>query len=709
MTRSSEMANKQKKYLLHLSDLHMESIQETEYQLIVEGERKHPLASEIHNDLITNISSNPPLALIVTGDITKNCKHGEFNNAIAFMKSLSSLFKIKDITKFAFVVPGNHDISWGEDYSDYTRENFDTFYKKLFNANLIPSIQKLDLVKQGVVLYGLNSCCRESWKNPGVGFVNNPQLIELAQDVQKCKLQYSDALKIAVIHHHLLPVCDYNLDESKGNTYSILTNAEQVLQVLSQLNFCMIIHGHRHHYNHAVYRKYLKSPSEANKIVSNPIAVIGSGTLCRENQTSNTMYNIITLVDQKPSSYYFSSQTRLSDHAQSNYFAMLDVPITITHYSEIIDRNEILTMALEADIGNEDVSKVFNLILDKCLKAAGIDYGFLAIYDKIIERIRIVSMSQKYPDGMRKRIVGDLYKIGQGITGHIFETEKFYKTDDVLNDPYFSQKHKDIYFEVTKSKISSCLAAPIFNVDNSVCAVINVVKPRDTVNDKNTYDESDAVLWKHLCNEISPAINILVQKEQDKNNEKDLELLTKIQEELDAYGSLKAKLKKIIKMIEDCFQLDIHEGEAIAFILQEARDSTSYYDFISDGFNRPLVYKKGEGLTGGLIEAAKSDVALEHLKGNESRLGNKTTGKCKAPHPKKEEMSLSFFGSPIKMGDDVIGALVMNTHTPEGGDYNSLDGLIKRYLRMLEVISHLVAYKIVEKLNEVHKESNKNK
>jgi 3',5'-cyclic AMP phosphodiesterase CpdA len=697
------MAKRKEHYLLHLSDLHMESIQPELRDSIVEGKKEHKLATKIVTDIKSNFSQDPPLAVIISGDLTLEAKHGEFDNAKSFLISLSRMFDQPKLTDFLFLVPGNHDISWGEQYNEYSKENFNTFYKSLYDngsnvdVTYHDGVFKKILIDHGIVFYGLNSACQESWNHPGVGYIDDFQTSFLEKDIQENRDEYSGLLKIAVLHHHLLPVCNYEFNDKPKETYSILTNADAVLQKLAHLNFSLVLHGHRHHYNHAIVKKYSKSPTETNQIRSNPIAVIGGGSLRRESERANTMYNIISILDKKPPSYYFSMQTRISNYAKGPYYPTIEIPITITQFPDIVDSNAIMNLALEADINITDVSEVFQTILSKCLRAANIEYGFLGIYDKTIQRIRVVAMSEKSPDKMKNIIIGDLYKIGQGITGHAFESRKIYATDDVLSDKYFSHKHKDIYSENIRSEKVSCLAAPIFNVDNSVCAIINVIKPRREVGHNNIFNANDKLLWSYLCNQIGPAINILVQKEQEKNNEKDLELIIQIQNELDLPGTFKAKLLNILNLIKKFYKLDPKDGEAIGFILKAGENY--YYSYAETGFARKLEYQKGKGLTGGLIEAEKPDFALEHLKsGTISDLGFKTTSQCHANQPKKEELCLSYFGYPIFGEKECVGALVLNVVTPRGGTKDSLAELIKRYIRMLNIVSRLVSNKFKDKL-----------
>ena len=688
-----------KKYILHLSDLHMDNLEEDKCRRILDGAKEHPLAEAIYNDVMDNIASNPPIITVVSGDLTHEAEHGEFENARVFLISLLRQFNSNLTADSVLIVPGNHDIQWEKKEKGYSAENFKNFYLKFFKKEFESEpIEKKLLVNDNIVFYGLNSACKENEKHPGVGFISDQQMTWLQKDLRSNRSSYHNYIKIAVVHHHLLPVCNYKFDENDNKkTYSILTNADRVLQQLSTSNFSMVLHGHQHQYAHTVYKRYIKSPSDANQILSNPIAVIGSGTLQRESENSNKMYNIITIEDQKPPSYYFSLETRMSIYQKSQFYSTIKIPITITQYPTIIDSKEILDLALAADIGLIEVKDVFNKILSICLNIADLNNGFLGIYDKTIQRIRVVGISDSTPDNMKKVIVGDLYKIGQGITGHVFQEGDIYTTPNVVNDPLFSGKHKQLYSDHIKTDLVSCLAAPILNIDDSVCAIINVIKPRKDDKDNNVFSFEDEMLWRYLCNQIAPAINILVQKEQQKNDEKDLKLIMEIQERLDNDGSFKGKLDAILKLMWNSLELNESDGEAIAFVLQA--EPNYYYTYSFIGFRKKLEYEKGQGLTGGLIEKEMPDFCLEHLKpGSCSKLGSASTTQCYSNEPSAEELGLSFFGYPMVVEDDCAGALVLNVVTPKGGTKETMSDLIYRYLRLLNIVSKLVMNKFGNKL-----------
>ncbi|MBI2748033.1 MAG: metallophosphoesterase [Burkholderiales bacterium] len=79
-------------------------------------------------------------------------------------------------------------------------------------------------------------------KGDARGYIGSTQLNNALQEVQEFDPS-NQSLRIAVFHHHLVPV--HSVETSIGSE-ALLTDAPVVKQKLYKAKFLMVLHGHRH-------------------------------------------------------------------------------------------------------------------------------------------------------------------------------------------------------------------------------------------------------------------------------------------------------------------------------------------------------------------------------------------------------------------------------------------------------------------------------
>lgn len=232
--------------VLHLSDLHFG----TDHDPVLSS--VDALATIVAKDLRELRLS--PDCVVVSGDLTTQCQPAGLAAAREFMDDLrQKLPQGLDRTAF-LVVPGNHEINWTkikaasdlghpakrireDGFSDY-RGFFAEFYGRVDDDLFTRSWSD-----GRTFVLGLNSCVVDGPDHPGVGYVA-PEQLERARakwedDWKRC------VARIAVLHHHLLPVT-WTGTSTEAQDTSLTVNARRVMNWLSENGFQIALHGHQH-------------------------------------------------------------------------------------------------------------------------------------------------------------------------------------------------------------------------------------------------------------------------------------------------------------------------------------------------------------------------------------------------------------------------------------------------------------------------------
>lgn len=230
--------------ILHLSDTHFGPHHAyPDYK-----EHTYKLAEFIANDL-RQLNTSPD-CIVLSGDISDRANIQEFRHASAFLKVLKERLGCPDIG--LVVVPGNHDVNWPSYKSTGRAQAFlayDKFVRGELNKPCLDPDDSLcwftDKWSNGsVFVLGLNTCIVDSPKRPGVGYVDPAQM-----EAVKAKFEsmwQSRPVRVAVVHHHLLPVA-YTYDHpAEVRTDSLTLNAEEVMRWLANNDFHVVLHGHQH-------------------------------------------------------------------------------------------------------------------------------------------------------------------------------------------------------------------------------------------------------------------------------------------------------------------------------------------------------------------------------------------------------------------------------------------------------------------------------
>jgi 3',5'-cyclic-AMP phosphodiesterase len=183
-------------FIVHLSDFHVGSM-------------------EFKEDLIMNAIKrinelNPDLA-IITGDVTENGYHMEFERAAWFLDHIESPI---------LVVPGNHDSRHlgNECFSELIKNNCETLSIKTKKINAI----------------GLDS------SEPDLDYGKVGRSQQKIMETELRKAGKKDLYKLIALHHHIIPV------PKTGRERNVLTDAGDILKSVIDGKADFVLSGHKH-------------------------------------------------------------------------------------------------------------------------------------------------------------------------------------------------------------------------------------------------------------------------------------------------------------------------------------------------------------------------------------------------------------------------------------------------------------------------------
>lgn len=244
--------------LVHVSDLHFGSNHYFDNLPIFGDHVPEADKPSLQKYLIDSLahSYGPADFLAVTGDLTQMALTSEFKKASSFITSVAQNLSggVSNWSKSIAIIPGNHDVNW-----DMKRADPDARYAGFtpyirFRNSLGYSIDNQveperlyevhDLTeKWNCVIVGFNSCVLEG-PDDHRGYIGESQFQNALEEVEAL-CGTSKPLKIAMLHHHLVPV--NSIESSTEKPEYILQDAGYIKSELLRNNFNIVLHGHRHH------------------------------------------------------------------------------------------------------------------------------------------------------------------------------------------------------------------------------------------------------------------------------------------------------------------------------------------------------------------------------------------------------------------------------------------------------------------------------
>ncbi len=226
------------KYVLHLSDLHFSY----EHQ-----------ADQWHTQLLLDLRNQMQIrelsAVVISGDITNHATVEQFGFAQNFLQQLCESFHIAK--QRLIIVPGNHDVNWT--LTDQGQDGFSpfaAFYQQLTGTAYPPSAADqttlLHLADLKLLVLGLNTAWKIDRAHPSRAGLHAGAFGKALGSLLKNE-EYQKCNKLAVWHH---PPAELTSEAGLDGA---------VLEQLAQAGFRLILHGHIHRADNALFRYYRQS------------------------------------------------------------------------------------------------------------------------------------------------------------------------------------------------------------------------------------------------------------------------------------------------------------------------------------------------------------------------------------------------------------------------------------------------------------------
>lgn len=243
------------------------------------------------------------VVVALTGDLTQTAAPAEFNLLDAFVTKLcqQTVFNHPITPKNIFVVPGNHDVVYGQTDVSARWQPYCTYYQRLKNHMVDPRepgalTRVIDRSDIGLIVVELNSCAyvQRGTLDAQRGHIDDRSLAALRKQLEEIDTDKREkCVRIALVHHH--PIVLPQLVEP-GRNYDAIVNAEKLITILQRFQFHAVLHGHKHNpHTFSIDAAPAWSPEPVH-----PLTIIAGGSvsateLPNQWQSATNTYNVITI------------------------------------------------------------------------------------------------------------------------------------------------------------------------------------------------------------------------------------------------------------------------------------------------------------------------------------------------------------------------------------------------------------------------------
>lgn len=267
-------------------------------------------------------------AVIVTGDLTFRARAAEFDRLVQDLGDL--LVDLHLAPDKLLLIPGNHDADWSKEPEDRLGAYRAAFQR--LRGREVDDFCHDELLAEGtagerVRFVGVNSCQIESEEHAGMGAVGAELLTELLNDRSSPGPLTTTVL---CLHHHLLPVSYEEREYESRKKSSVTLDAKAVLEIAQRNGIEIILHGHQHQPNLAVYGSL--NPLQPRDDQGSLIWLVGAGSAGAVDadlgQAKTRHFQVLTFED-KGSHVHCRVQAYVSHSVNNQEFTAAGEPISI--------------------------------------------------------------------------------------------------------------------------------------------------------------------------------------------------------------------------------------------------------------------------------------------------------------------------------------------------------------------------------------------
>jgi hypothetical protein len=273
--------------VVHLSDLHVGANHQFRYR---DRDKRiyNPGCSSLAELLAQDLQGLQLLgridALVVSGDFAEHGKDGEFRTARLVLQELVEKLGIPPDR--LLILPGNHDIDWGDPTQSADPEwdgpgshlPFNDFAERFQHRFDDGAVLRTILSRSGrrlLRIAALDSNKVEGKKASGIGYVSREALSLAAQLLAGPRAEEVEELTWLSVHHHLFPATSIPLEEAQRAKVTVMANAAEILAHARHWGTEVILHGHEHQPSVTIVRSW---PTDATSKHFVPMVSIGAGS-----------------------------------------------------------------------------------------------------------------------------------------------------------------------------------------------------------------------------------------------------------------------------------------------------------------------------------------------------------------------------------------------------------------------------------------------
>lgn len=686
--------------LLHLSDLHFGEILDPPYEHILSTREGAKELADIFYEHYNDSDIPDPNGIVITGDLTSTAESGEFDYVESFIKRILEIFSLNESA--ILVVPGNHDVSWSAKKLDRPEKyaSFRHFYKILFNddwSHLDPKHIVIDIPDEDskCVIFGFNSCSVEDQYWRGMGYIHKDQF-KIFDDFFK-ENEDNFAIKLAALHHHVMPVHNYHpsfkkfnprdeLDDEKNPPpISLLLNASQLLKKCRKNRIHGILHGHSHAPYSVTQTNYIDLDFNDKNHIPRSIAIIGCGSPTSKNieEYKKNHYQHINFKRSSKRTFFINLLSYRSTEHQPNVTDMvLSHPITLPG-----GKDELIISDESLGVLRQTLNKIVVNSYSFSLNSSDEDINFLShkLYDDILATTvnwLEASSNANYGSAIISRFIPDL-KVYKHIAVYRYKEEVRHfayhldersittecgKSCESLNirsrnnSQKASRKRDSIYKETLMGDDQTCVAVPLNSAGaiKNAYAVLHFAKGKMSTNDK--YSEHDLRIIEKIAVILEDALR---QAEIADIAEKRRLLimlfnkLRKLRKNQNLLINLRSLFDHIVDEIFNHLGLHKNHRDAVGIffpltIASNAAKCLAHRGFDENAENMSYALNERRGLTGAVLDLRKSDYCVNHLaEGFKNRsviLNSVTSAQCTKNSETIMDHHLSWVGVPLGKG-----------------------------------------------------------
>ena len=258
--------------ILHLSDLHYgvstaqpkgETVQKSRSMHYFTDAHGRPDPDALAGILSRDVDARKSDVVIVSGDIGWSGTDDDYRYSLRFFQRLGEIYS----TDRLLIIPGNHDVDRAVSVEDDRRQDgFIRLMRDIYGESFAIRFPFLegspgDSTRSDVVTFyhqdpdllvvGVNSAAWLSQVGTPV-YVGPDSLQKIEGHIASLDVDMR-ALRVFVIHHHLLPFAEPSWEDSRdigqipdGPDPTIVANSAKLQGWLSHNSFHIVLHGHKH-------------------------------------------------------------------------------------------------------------------------------------------------------------------------------------------------------------------------------------------------------------------------------------------------------------------------------------------------------------------------------------------------------------------------------------------------------------------------------